>query len=102
MIRPILCFTILYVLLTVSQATAVEVFRCQGKEVRKGDTTFTVIQKCGQPAYKEEISAKGCEKVERWHYDCKTRRFVEELTFTAGKLSDHKQGERSTGSQTCP
>jgi len=97
---PLLALFLILTLTTLAHSASV--FRCKGKEVRRGDTTFAVVQKCGQPAYKEEISAKGCEKVERWHYDCKNRRFVDELTFTAGKLTQHKDGERSTGSQFCP
>ena len=75
--------------------------RCEGKEVDLRGSTFTVLQKCGEPAFREVISAEGCEKIERWHYDCQGRRFVDELTFRAGVLKSHNEGEKSTGTQIC-
>jgi len=92
------CFSLSFA----QNAHTVEVFRCNGEEVRLKDTTYSVMKKCGQPAYQEVISAEGCEKVEKWHYDCKGRRFIDELTFKAGVLITHKQNENSNGTQNCP
>ena len=46
-----------------SEAKILEVFKCQGKSIEFGDTTYSVMNKCGEPAFKEEVSVEGCEKV---------------------------------------
>jgi len=82
---------------------AVEVFWCQGEKISRGDTTYFVLKQCGPPAYREDISAanEGCEKVEKWHYDCIGRGYIDEFTFRAGVLVQQSRGEKSRGVQEC-
>jgi len=84
-----------------AEAKILEVFKCQGTAIEVGDTTYAVLKKCGEPAFKEEVSAEGCEKVEKWHYDCKRRGYVDLLLFKAGVLVDRFEGEKSEGVQDC-
>ena len=102
MVRTQLFLLILAVLLIFSSnVEAIEVFRCFGKEIKKRDTTYSVFKKCGEPAYKEILSNEGCDKEEKWHYDCFGRRYVEELIFKKGILVKRIRGEESKGTQNC-
>jgi len=102
MIRAKMFLLILTVSLTFSSsAEAIEVFRCFGKEINKRDTTYSVLKKCGEPAYKEILSNEGCDKEEKWHYDCFGRGYVEELIFKKGILVKRNRGEKSKGTQNC-
>lgn len=83
------------------EAKVLEVFYCSGVKIQKNDSTYMVLKYCGEPIYKEVISAEGCDKVEKWHYDCKGRSHVEELTFIKGVLSDRSEGEKTNGVQLC-
>ena len=102
MVRTKLFLLIFTVSLTFSsRAEAIEVFRCFGEEIRNGDTTYSVLKKCGEPAYKEILSNEGCDKEEKWHYDCIGRGYVEELIFKKGILIKRRRGERSKGTRYC-
>lgn len=85
----------------VVDAKILEVMSCKGGRVEIGDTTYSVFKKCGEPAYKETISAEECEKIERWHYDCKKRGYIDLLKFKSGILVDRSRGEDSHGVQEC-
>lgn len=102
-LRAFFAVAALLLIFTVNSGASrvVRVFRCQGQEVDFRDTTYAVLKKCGEPAYKETISSEGCEKVEKWHYDCIGRGNVEELIFKAGVLADRIEGDDSRGTQTC-
>jgi hypothetical protein len=78
-----------------------KVFKCSGEKINDGDTTYSVLKKCGEPAFKELLSNEGCERKERWHYDCYGRGYVEELIFKKGILVDRLRGEDSQGTQNC-
>ena len=72
--------SIISILLTVAQASAV---MCGNELVQVGDTKYEVLNKCGQPAYKEFLGVKeaqkytrkvktgGDVKVEAWIYEAK-------------------------------
>jgi hypothetical protein len=99
-------FFIIFAFLLISSSSAeagrvIKVFKCFGERVENGDTTYSVFKKCGEPAYKEVLTNEGCDKKEKWHYDCKGRGNVEELYFTKGILVDRIRGEKSSGTQTC-
>lgn len=97
-------FWVVMILLLIfaTEACAVQVLRCKdGKEIRTGDSTYSVLKRCGQPAYQEVVSAEGCDKVEKWYYDCQGRRFTDVLVFKAGVLTKHRQGDKTTGTQLC-
>lgn len=78
-----------------------KVFRCSGEKIEIGDTTYSVLKKCGEPAYQELLSNEGCEREEKWHYDCYGRGYVEELIFKKGILAERLRGEDSRGVQPC-
>ena len=80
---------------------SIKVFKCSGKKINNGDTTYSVLKKCGEPAFKELLSNEGCEKEEKWHYDCYSRGYVEELIFKKGILVERLRGEDSQGTQNC-
>ena len=84
-----------------ADAKVIYTFSCFGKSVENGDTTYSVLKKCGEPTYKETLSNKGCTKIEKWHYDCKGRGNVEGLIFKKGILTNRISGEKSAGTQTC-
>ena len=86
-----------------ASALANRVFRCLGERVNTGDSTYSVLKKCGDPAYQEIISSESCDKVEKWHYDCYGRGYVEELIFIKGILVEQNKnkGADSTGRQSC-
>ena len=98
-------FFIIFAFLLISSSGAearfIKVFKCFGKKVEIGDTTYSVLKKCEEPAYREILTNEGCDKKEKWHYDCKGRGNVEELYFTKGVLVDRIRGEKSSGTQTC-
>lgn len=97
----ILALFIVTVLPTASRAKVLRVFRCSGEKVEIGDTTYSILKRCGEPAYGEDVSAEGCDRVENWYYDCRGRGFVDILQFKAGVLSDRSRGEDSDGVQQC-
>lgn len=82
-----------------SQAKVLEVFRGSGEKVEIGDSTSSVLKRCGESAYSEDASAEGCDRVENWYYDRKGRGFVDILQFKAGVLIDRSRGEDSNGVQ---
>lgn len=94
--------TLAGIALLFSNANANRVFKCSGGEkVQKGDSTYSVLKKCGEPAYRETISSIGCDKEEKWHYDCFERRYIVELIFKKGVFVDQNRGEESKGVQSC-
>ena len=105
MIRIIIIFilTALMILnsLAASEAKVLQAFYCNNHKLELEDTTYTIFKNCGEPAFREVVSAKDCAKVEKWHYDCEGRGYIEELTFTEGLLTDRSKGERSQGVQKC-
>lgn len=93
--------SIIFIFSLASEAESAQVFRCFGKKVNKGDTTYSVLKKCGDPSYKETLSCEDCVKREKWHYDCIGRGYVVELLFKNGILIKRNRGGKSSGQQTC-
>ena len=96
-------FALLLIFIINAEANSknIKVFKCSGGKVERGDTTYSVFKRCGEPAFKEILSNEGCDKEEKWHYDCTGRGNVEELIFKKGILVDRIRGEKSTGVQNC-
>ena len=86
-----------------SESKALKVFVCQGEKIKPGATTYFAYKQCGNPAFKEDISVieEGCEKIEKWHYDCFGRGYIDEFIFKAGILIKRSRGKKSQGTQTC-
>lgn len=78
-----------------------KVFKCQGEKIQNGDTTYSVLKKCGEPAFKEVLSTEESEREEKWHYDCYGRGYVDELIFRKGVLVERMRGVDSQGTHEC-
>jgi len=76
-------------------------FRCGTTLVNVGDNKLQVLQKCGEPTYKELIKTDGFI-VEKWYYDCGSQRFIQTLTFSAGFLQTIEEGDYGKGPDRCP
>ena len=70
-------------------------FKCGTKLVQPGDGKVVVLDRCGEPLFKEVISGEDQFKVEQWTYKARGyRSFVRILTFQGGRLSRIEIGER--------
>ncbi len=76
-------------------------FRCGTSLVEVGDTKLQVLQKCGEPTFKELIKTDGFI-VEKWYYDCGSVRFIQILTFSGGSLQILETGDYGRGPDRCP
>jgi hypothetical protein len=106
-------------LLAAAAATASEMLRCQNKIIEPGDTAYDVRSLCGPPDDIQQRSEQRrvaravdrpcltnptgrCPTVEEqtvdvlideWTYDFGPQRFIQYLTFEAGKLRHIRSGE---------
>ena len=76
-------------------------FRCGTSLVQVGDTKLQVLQKCGEPTFKELVKTDGFI-VEKWYYDCGAVRFIQILTFSGGSLQTLETGDYGRGPDSCP
>jgi Protein of unknown function (DUF2845) len=90
-----LCLVIL-----LSLSSAAYGFRCGTNIVNVGDNKLQVLQKCGEPTYKELIKTDGFI-VEKWYYDCGSQRFIQTLTFSGGYLQVIEAGDYGKGPDRC-
>ena len=95
--RTILCLTLAILL---SLSSAAYGFRCGTNLVSVGDNKLQVLQKCGEPTYKELIKTDGFI-VEKWYYDCGSLRFIQTLTFAGGFLQTIEEGDYGKGPDRC-
>jgi hypothetical protein len=75
-------------------------FRCGTYIVSIGDNKLQVLQKCGEPTFKELIKTDGFI-VEKWYYDCGSQRFIQTLTFSGGYLQAIEAGDYGKGPDRC-
>jgi hypothetical protein len=90
---------ILVILLCVTSAAYG--FRCGTHIVSVGDNKLQVLQKCGEPTFKELIKTDGFI-VEKWYYDCGAQKFIQTLTFSGGFLQTIEAGDYGKGPDRCP
>jgi len=89
------------VLITALFITSVEAaVRCpSGKIVKKGDKTFEVLTKCGEPSYRERFGLVTIDgkrvNMERWVYVPGKSKFTKYLDFHNGVLTDISNGPRA-------
>jgi hypothetical protein len=76
-------------------------FRCGTSLVKVGDTKLEVLEKCGEPTFKELIKTDGLI-VEKWYYDCGPQRFIQILTFSGGSLQKLETGDYGRSLNGCP
>ncbi len=114
------CLTV-FLLLNMIQTNMAHAWslRCDGELIDKGDTTYEVSSRCGQPDHKEiryeeryhekpdtyvirkrnddystsPFLVKKIVKIETWTYNFGTTRFMYYLTFEDGKLVDIQTGD---------
>jgi hypothetical protein len=68
-----------------SDAGLADLMYCGNKLVNLGDSKFEVLQKCGEPTYKDE---------NRWIYDQGTGEFRKIVIFAGDKVAVINEGER--------
>jgi hypothetical protein len=86
-------------------ALPAQAFRCGVYVVTEGEHALSVLQKCGEPQYRDEhieyrelrIKGQGLEqarfepvRVEQWLYNFGPRMFMQQLRFENGKLMEIK------------
>ena len=76
-------------------------YRCGRKVVRTGDSSALLLQKCGEPRFKdrayEEVKLKDGRKnvrVERWHYKKSTRSLSRSVLIYQGNIVGIETGAR--------
>ena len=70
-------------------------FKCGNRVVETGDVKAVVLARCGEPLFKEVISADDERKIEQWTYKSRGyRSYVRVLTFRGGRLARIDIGDR--------
>jgi len=79
---------------------------CDGDEIRTGLTQYEILQRCGDPAFKdsreeERLANTGkrskrltVTRIDEWTYNFGPNKFLRILTFENGKLVDIETGDR--------
>jgi len=80
---------------------AADSFRCGRNVVRTGDSTSLLLEKCGEPRFRdrsyESVRLDGARKslkVERWHYKQGSRRLARAVLIYRGRIVGIETGER--------
>lgn len=89
--------------LCIALPAAAQSFRCKADLVTLGEGKAAVLQKCGEPAFKDascRVPAPGaasepCVTVEEWVYNPGPGQFMTTLRFEAGELKTIKYGDRA-------
>ena len=92
----VLAFTSSY---TVSSEAGPSAFRCNYDLAIVGDSKVSVLQKCGEPVYKDSFCKPGsaqmiCETVDEWTYNPGYGQFLTTLRFESEKLVSITYGDR--------
>jgi hypothetical protein len=74
--------------------------RCGTEIVSVGDPTIELLQKCGEPDLKELIKTNGFI-IEKWTYNCGSKRFMKILTLKGGKVLRVEVADYGTGPARC-
>lgn len=100
------CVAALFVMLLSTGNAWADSFRCNNNVVKRGDSSFDVLQHCGEPDWEqtryEEIlrgDPRGFQvrylvTVEEWLYKGRSGRFDRRLIFYDGRLHRVKLGQR--------
>lgn len=110
-IRPMLLCAAVFMLCTAS--VSAESLRCKNDTVNVGDMRSSVIQRCGEPVFKDvfcrpveqgsvQRTASGanvvvvapCENVDEWTYNPGYGQFMTTLRFEGGVITSIKYGDR--------
>lgn len=72
--------TLIGMLLLAGPASA-DSMKCGNRLVMPGDTLVEVLQRCGEPEYRELVSGSDEPRVEQWYYERLNTQFPRILTF---------------------
>ncbi len=85
---------LLPVLALATGSAQADIMRCDGKVVSTGDRSYEVLQRCGEPSFRDEWQERlayhhlPSAHVEEWYYDFGPARLVHVLRFRNGRLTD--------------
>lgn len=87
--RPALVSAMLVALLiaVATAAAASQSMRCDRTFIRVGDSKFQVLEACGEPKFRDQISGEDGPRVEQWVYASEWSRFDRMITFVAGRVA---------------
>ena len=111
---PFFAWAVALALLQGAAPAQAQSLRCNGDLAQVGDTKYAVLQKCGEPAFKDSFckpqevvwfpdgrhvrvlppQVLPCQPVEEWSYNPGPGYFVAILRFEAGAVSAIRQGDR--------
>lgn len=86
--------------LCVGLPAAAQSFRCKAELVTLGEGKAAVLQKCGEPSFKDSScrrpapASEACVPVDEWVYNPGPGQFMTTLRFEAGELKAIKYGDR--------
>lgn len=86
--RTYLAATALLALLASSTALHAGNMRCGTALVVPGDSKLRVLDKCGEPDFRETVSGANERRVEQWYYRSGTQRFTRVVTFRGTRIED--------------
>ncbi len=89
----------IFVLVMADRGSA-RTIRCGTEIVSVGDPTIELLQKCGEPDMKELIRTNGFI-IEKWTYNCGSKRFMKILTLKGGKVQRVEAADYGTGPARC-
>ncbi|MEY4563895.1 MAG: hypothetical protein RLZZ618_3172 [Pseudomonadota bacterium] len=106
-------FAALAVFMVTGVTAHAQSLRCQGALAEVGDTKYAVLQKCGEPAFKDGFckplevwvptgrggyrvppQALPCQWVDEWSYNPGPGYFVAIVRFESGAVSGIRTGDR--------
>ena len=93
----LICF--IFISMTNSHA-----FRCGNQVVARGDSSASLLNKCGKPSSKEfvnEVIDGQLKYVEKWSYNCGSNDFLYKLTILNSTVIKDDPFERGTGISEC-
>lgn len=79
---------VLLTLLATSATVQAENMRCGTALVVPGDSKLRVLDKCGEPDFRETVSGANERRVEQWFYRSGTQRFTRVVTFRGTRIED--------------
>lgn len=100
-LQPYLCMACLMAMPVLIDTAVADSFRCGRKVVRTGDSPGELLQRCGEPRYKdrgyEAVRVQGRQKkvrVERWYYKKSARRIERIVVIHKGRIVAIDNGQR--------
>lgn len=86
--------------LCIGLPAAAQSFRCKAELVTLGEGKAAVLQKCGEPSFKDSFckspapASEACVSVDEWVYNPGPGQFMTTLRFESGELKAIKYGDR--------